>query len=169
MPKSHRIAAALLAGTMMLLIETGLAQPQDADAREVLRYTLTEAGLAKYSQATRQLAALPDRERAACDEDDTDAGSLDEMAARLDGVPGASAAIRSAGMTSREYVLFSMSLLQNGMAAWAASQPGGALPPGVSRANVDFLKKHDAELKQLQQLTPKGSCDDAAEDVTDEA
>jgi hypothetical protein len=72
-------------------------------------------------------------------------------------------------MTSREYMVFSLSLLQNGMAAWAVSQPGGTLPPGASRANVDFLKKHDAELKQLERLTPKGSCnEDVSEDVVDE-
>jgi len=171
MAASHRIAGAVLAAATMLLIVPRLAETQDAGAQEVLRYTLTDAGLAKYSQATKQLAALPDQERGVCDDEDTEAQSIDEMAARLDGVPGAKAAIQSAGMTSREYVLFSLSLLQNGLAAWAVSQPGGALPPGVSRANVDFLRKHDAQLKQLEPLRQKGSCDDevpdddAAEDV----
>jgi hypothetical protein len=175
MPTSHRIAGALLAATTTLLIATRLAQAQDAGAQEVSRYTLTEAGLAKYSRATKGLAALPDQERGACDEEGTEAQSLDDMAAKLDGVPGARAAIQSAGMTSREYVVFSLSLLQNGMAAWAVDQPGGKLPPGVSRANVDFVMKHDAELKQLEPLTSKGSCDDEAaeddevdEDVADE-
>ena len=169
MPTSLRLAGAFLAATTMLLIAPHLAQAQDADAQEVLRYTLTESGLAKYSQATKQLAALPKQERGACDEEGKEAQSLDEMAAKLDSVPGARAAIQSAGMTSREYMVFSLSLLQNGMAAWAVSQPGGTLPPGASRANVDFLKKHDAELKQLERLTPKGSCDDEpAEDVADE-
>ena len=31
-------------------------------------------------------------------------------------------------MTAHEYVVFSFSLLQNGLAAWAVSQPGGKLP-----------------------------------------
>ena len=139
MPTSHRIAGAFLAATTMLLIAPHLAQAQDADAQEVLRYTLTEAGLAKYSQATKQLAALPDQERA-CDEEDTEAKSLDEMAAKLDGVPGARAAIQSAGMTSREYMVFSLSLLQNGMAAWAVSQPtstGAATTRTSVRASMD--------------------------------
>jgi len=61
MPTSHRIAGAFLAATTMLLIAPHLAQAQDADAQEVMRYTLTEAGLAKYSQATKQLAALPEQ------------------------------------------------------------------------------------------------------------
>jgi hypothetical protein len=72
------------------------------------------------------------------------------MVARIDAVPGARDAIGSAGMTTREYVVFSWSLLQNGLAAWAISQPGGKLPPGVSKANVDFYKKHEAELQRLE-------------------
>src|SRR5262245_36134477 len=164
-------AGAVLAAASVLLIAPRLAQAQDSTAQEVLRYTLTDGGLARYSQATKQLAALPDQGSDACDDEGTEAQSLDDMAAKLDAVPGASAAIRSAGMTSREYVLFSLSLLQNGLAAWAVSQPGGKLPPGVSRTNVDFMKKHDAELKQLEPLRKKGDCDDegaeddAAEDV----
>lgn len=164
----RQIAGAFLAALTMLPIAPRLASAQDADTKEVQRYTLTETGLAKYAQATKNLASVPGG--AACDDDDDDAGagSLDEMAAKLDAVPGAKAAIQSAGMTSREYVLFSMSLLQNGMAAWAASQPGGALPAGVSKANVDFLKKHDAELKQLETFTKRDDCgDEEAEDHDD--
>ena len=72
-------------------------------------------------------------------------------------------------MCLREYVVFSMSLFQNGLAAWALDQPGGKLPQGVSKANVDFVKKHDAQLKQLQGLSADGGCDDeAAEDEATE-
>jgi hypothetical protein len=166
---SRRIAGAIFAALTILLTEPRLASAQDADANEVLRYTLTETGLAKYTEATKKLAALPDEGVDACDDDDAEGASLDEMAARLDALPGAKAAIQSAGMTSREYVLFSMSLLQNAVGAWAASQPGGGLPPGVSKANVDFLQKHDAELKQLEGLTDENDCIDAeAEDEDDD-
>jgi hypothetical protein len=159
----RRIASAFIVALAMLLIQPYRACAQD-DASEVMAYTLTEANLAKYSAATRKLAALPE-DADACDDDDTESVSLDQMAARLDAVPGAKAALQSAGMTSREYALFSMSLLQNGLAAWAASQPGGALPPGVSKANIDFLKKHDAEIKQLGELTDQ---DDCMEDGSDD-
>lgn len=156
---SSRSAGTFFAALTMLLIAPYPASAEDADAKEVMRYTLTDAGLAKYTEATKNLASLPENP-GACDNEDADAESLDEMAAKLDAAPGARAALQSAGMTSREYVLFSMSLLQTSVAAWAANEPGGVLPAGVSKANVDFLKKHDGELKQLEGLTKQDDCGD---------
>jgi hypothetical protein len=80
------------------------------------------------------------------------------MTAKLNASPGAKAAIQSAGMTTREYVVFSWSLLQTGLAAWAVDQPGGKLPPGASKANVDFYKKNEAALQQLEGAG--GDCED---------
>ena len=148
----------------------GAAAAQDADVREVQRYVLTGAGLAKYTQATKKLAQLPAGKTQSCSDDsgDDDADGADEqsigsMVAKLESVPGAKAAVQSAGMPLREYVVFTLSLLQNGLAAWAVQQPGGKLPPGVAKANVDFVQAHDAELKQLQQYSRKDDCDDAGE------
>jgi hypothetical protein len=84
---------------------------------------------------------------------------LSESVGRIDAVPAAKAAIHSAGMTTREYVVFGLSLFQNGVAAWALDQPGGQLPPGVSRANVDFCRKHEAAIQKLRTLT-KGDSDE---------
>lgn len=144
---------------------------QDADAREVQRYVLTGAGLAKYTQATKKLAQLPAGKTQGCsdasDDGDDDGGadeqSIGSMVAKLESVPGAKAAVQGAGLTVREYVVFTLSLLQNGLAAWAVQQPGGKLPPGVAKANVDFVQAHDAELKQLQQYSRKDACPDAGE------
>lgn len=137
-----------------------LAQDElDADTREVLAYTLSDAGLAKYIQATNNLAALADGMPGACD-DDTGEGSIDEMAASLNAWPGASGAIRSAGMSTREYVVFSMSLVHNAIAAWSASQPGGSLPPGASQANADFVMRHEADLQGLNASAAGDDCDE---------
>jgi hypothetical protein len=163
----HRAAAALF-GMTLLLGAPDIARAQDKDVVEVQRYMLSEAALAKYTAATKSLAALPS---AGCTEDDSDSEnpSIDHMVAKLGAVPGAQAAVQSAGMSLREYVVFSMSLFQNGLAAWAVDQPGGKLPPAVSKANVEFVKKHGAELKQLEGLRPDGGCDggDAGEDAAD--
>ena len=66
---------------------------------------------------------------------------------------------KGAGITSCEYLLFSWSLFQNGMAAWALEQPGGKLPPGVKMANVNFYGAHEAELTKLSDLTKQAECD----------
>ena len=72
--------------------------------------------------------------------------------------------LAAAGMTTREYLLFTWSVFQNGMAAWAVSQPGGKLPPGASMANVNFYRKHEAALKQLGPSAPDDCADDGGGD-----
>ena len=86
----------------------------DADTREVGAYTLTEAAFGKYLQATRNLSGIKIE-----DCDDSDVKSLADAAAKLDAAPGARVAVQSAGMTSREYVVFAFSLIQNALAALA--------------------------------------------------
>ena len=159
-------AAGVVVGFIALAISIVAATPttaQDADTQEIQRFTLTDAGLAKYTQATKKLAALP-ASKAACDDEDADAKSLDAMVAKMSATPGVNAAVQSAGMTTREYVVFSMSLFQNGVAAWAAKQPGGSLPPGISKANADFVNRHEAELKALQASSGAKDCDDDSRD-----
>lgn len=141
------------------------AVAQDRDAQEVSRYVLTESGLAKFAQATRNISAVP----GACEQKEDDAGdlkSIDQMVAKLNSVPGIQAAIQSAGFTSREYVVFMFSMMQSGMATWAVSQPGGKLPPGISQANVDFYKKHETAMAAIGEGDACG--DDADDDAGDE-
>lgn len=161
MPRVFRPVAIrlLLTACIILTSLNSLAQGgSDADTKEVLAYTLTDAGLAKYMKATQNLAALPGGMAGDCD-DDSDADSLADSVAKINATPGAEAAIRSAGMATREYVVFSWSLLHNALAGWAASEPGGTLPPGAKQSNVDFLKKHEADLKQLEVSEGSDSCD----------
>ena len=166
MPGCHGPAATLWALAAMAVLLPGTAVSQDADTKEVLAYVLTDAGLAKYTAATRKLAALESANPGACDED-SEASSIDEMVAHLNAVPAAKAAIQSSGLTTREYVVFSWSLLQNGLAAWAVSS-GGTLPDGASRANVDFYRQHEAEIQQMAGLKSAGCDGDRADVETDE-
>jgi len=136
------------------------------DMREVLAYTLSEAGLANYIEATRNLAVLPDGMPGAC-EDETGESSIDEMVASLNAWPGASNAIRSAGMSTREYVVFGWSVFQNAMAAWTASTTNGSLPEGASQANADFVVEHQADLERLGEYVSDEDCEDAYDEVED--
>jgi len=156
-------AVGVVVGFLVLAVSIVAVAAQDADTQEVQRYALTDAGLAKYTQATQKLAALPTGP-VNCNDDGDDAKSLDAMVAEISAKPGAQAAIQSAGMTPREYVVFSMSLLQNGIAAWAVKQPGGSLPAGVAKANVDFVNRHDADLKKLEAMSQGAECSDSEND-----
>lgn len=154
----NRLKGALLAACAITLLAPSLAVAQDRDTQEVSRYVLTDAGLARYTQAMKNLAALPGSKPGDCD-DGSDSMSIDEMVVSLNSIPGAKAAIQSAGMPTREYVLFSWSLLHNGLAAWAVSQPGGKLPAGTSKANVDFYNRHAGEIEKLGALSKDDECD----------
>jgi len=57
----------------------------DADAREITAYRLTDAGLQKYMQATRNVAKLDTVTPGDCDGDDDDgnATSIDAAVAKL--------------------------------------------------------------------------------------
>jgi hypothetical protein len=156
-----RTLSLALALALLLPAVAGASQAPDADSREVSAYQLTEPGLGKFAQATRGLMALQADE---CG-DDADVKTISEAVARLDAMPGAKAAIESAGMSTREYIVFSFAMMQSGLAAWGLDQPGGKLPPGVSAANVEFYRKHAVELQRLAEETEDSTC--AAEESED--
>lgn len=163
-PTRHFASFACALCVLVLAPAAGRAQNVgDADKREISAYALTEAGLGKYKQATRNLKGL-NIEDCDNDSDDDSAKSLSQLVAKIDATPGAKAAVQSAGMTTREYVVFTFSLMQNGLAAWGLEQPGGKLPPGVSQANVDFMRTHKADLEKMGDESDDSACDDNGDD-----
>ena len=133
----------------------------DADTREVRAYTLTDAGFAKYVAATHKLRDVKFQNCIAGDgdEDDEGADSIASAAAMIDAVPAAKAALQSAGLSSHEYVVLAFSLLENGMASYMMQTPGGKMPEGVNPANVEFVRKHSAELHQLANESDEETCE----------
>ncbi len=152
----------LLCALAALLLALPAAQAKmlpDPDTREVRAYTLTEAGFAKYVKATRALKAAKFENCVASDDDDDSADSIASAAAMIDAVPAATAALQSAGLSSHEYVVFAFSLLENGMASYMMQTPGGKMPDGINPANVDFIRKHTADLQQLANESDEESCE----------
>jgi len=145
----------------------------DADSREISAYRLTDAGLQKYLQAFRNLSELESQTPGACDDEAADDGddvtSIDAAVAKLVATPGASKALQSAGIPPREFVVFSMSVLQAGLAAWALDQPGGTLPPEVHMENVNFFRRNQSAMEKVRQETTPSRCEDenADEDGAD--
>lgn len=81
-----------------------------------------------------------------------DAKTIDEMAARIKTFAPLSSALSKEGMSPHEYAVFSLALMQAGMAA--GMQKAGmlkALPPGVNAGNVQFVLDHEADIQKLQQ------------------
>ena len=156
-----QLASVFAVAAAIALALPGIAAANDKDSREAAAYVLTDAGLAKFTQATQKLSAIP----GACakeDDDGSNSQTIDQTVAKLNAVPGAQSAIQSAGMTTREYVVFMWSMLHNGLAYWAVSQPGGKAPPGTLQANIDFYKKNEAKMAALGQNDP---CDEESGEV----
>lgn len=148
--------------TLVLLAPAvaGAQNFSDRDTKEIAGYVLTDAALAKYTKAVHKLQPLMAQLPQDCDHDEG-SQSLNGTAARMDGVPAVKSALKATGMTSREYLVFSWSVFQNGVAAWTLEQPGSKLPPGVKMANVNFYRGHKAELENLGELTKQADCDNS--------
>ena len=88
------------------------------------------------------------------DDEDADLGSartLTEMAAQIDARPARAAAVRGAGMTTREFVTAELALLQAGL-AYGLQKAGQLkqLPDEVSKENVEFVRQHEREIEALR-------------------
>ena len=88
------------------------------------------------------------------DDEDADLGSartLTEMAAQIDAHPARAAAVRGAGMTTREFVTAELALLQAGL-AYGLQKAGQLkqLPDEVSKENVEFVRQHEREIEALR-------------------
>lgn len=160
----HRTLMLVTTMATMASLPVAAQAGRDRDTDEVSRYKLTEAGLARYTQATRNLGSLAKVKPDSCASDGDDdveetRTSLDDSVARLESIDGARPAIQSAGITTREYVVFMWSVLQTGLASWALEQPGGKLPAGVSMDNVNFYRKHEAALRTLSEDSKPAPCE----------
>ena len=148
MPIRYRLLSACCVAWLVACFAPAPAMGQNglsaADTREIGAYVLTEGALAKYTQAAGNLSKL-DKIPGLCADDDTD--SLAAMVKRVDGVPAARNAITSAGLTTREFVVFTVAMFTNGFAALAPQ--GTPVPPGASKANVDFFRAHVAAFEAI--------------------
>jgi hypothetical protein len=88
-----------------------------------------------------------------------DAGQsdLDAYIANLERSPQINSAIRDAGLSAREFSMILWSMLQSGMAAAVLqmrpndNQDSLVREMNANMDNVEFMREHEAELKQKQQ------------------
>lgn len=158
-PVSHTVIHAFLAAAAGLACWAAPLGAQ-SDEQTLARYRLTEATLAKFAQATHNLVAAAKanpsvlKEQDEEQDDDEKVETLADMAAVYDRHPVLKQAITGAGLTTREFATFVMSMFQAGLAASLVEMRQGkldSLPAGVPRENVLFYQRHKAELDRIGQ------------------
>lgn len=149
------LALGLLLAGAPLLAPGAAAQTRlaTAEAEELAAYRMTEDAFAKYVAATRNLALvsreIDGMENPTADREDVIAA----MAEAFEGRPNLRGAIVRAGMTPREYALFTMALLQATLGVSIVERDPAAidhLPVTVPKENVRFVQAHRAALDALQ-------------------
>jgi hypothetical protein len=132
----------------------------DKDLADVTKYELTMAGIDKLFAAQRNLGlklkAMSPAEREATAMHNDNNASMDDMVRNIEKAPAYVAAIREAGLSPREYVLITVSMMQSGMAAGVIKMRPKDNVDSLARemkanpANVRFIMEHEAELTKKQ-------------------
>jgi hypothetical protein len=135
----------------------------DPDLLEIRQYHLTMDKVEKTATATEQVNALlagnPGLKKKVDAESDDDA-SIDQKAKQFDTkFPEATAIIHSNGLSTREYLVVSMALLNDMMMVGMKMQ--GAIkeypPNSVTPENAAFVQQNFDKLKALsRKMTPHG-------------
>jgi hypothetical protein len=141
---------------MALSLPAAVAEAQsDADLKAIGATTLTMPKYKQYLDATVNLAnvaaknpGLAGRMKGSGEK------SVAEQIKTLDSDPQVRGAITATGLTTKDYVLTQWALIQTGMAyamtkGSGASQDEVVKKAGVSKANLDFYAKNEAEINRL--------------------
>jgi hypothetical protein len=156
---SARVRARAVQLAVLTLSLTSAAAPAqaqgDVDLKMVSAYTLTMPKYKQYLDATVNLANVAAKDPGLAKRLDGFGNQpLAEQVKLLEATPQLRGAIMAAGLTARDFVLTQGAMLQAGMAYALTKQ--GSLPPdsaikkaGVSRANLEFFQKNEAELGRL--------------------
>ena len=136
----------------------------EQDLQTVTDYQLTMAKFDKYLAAQRNIALkakdMSPAERAAMKaresaRDNSNAG-LDDIVKNIESEPAMLAAIKDAGLSSREFALLTVSIMQTAMASSVAKMRPNDNQDSLIRemkanpANVKFFKDNEAELTRKQ-------------------
>lgn len=168
-PSLHvRLPAFVLLALCATRVQAGTPAPDAADpgAAEIARYRLSVAALHKVEKAIKGFEAMvasspPLGEKLErlelTDPKDGSPLILEKAVAQIASIPEFKKALASAGMTPREYVVFSFALLSATLAEFGVSQGGKLSPdsPPALAENVNWLKANRAEFERFQKEMDK--------------
>jgi hypothetical protein len=169
---------AFFSAVMYLLADPSTSRAQsegDRDLKTISSYQLSMPRYRQYLNALVNLAGTAERDpklREALG--DYGHLSIDQSIKRFDGIPVVRRAIADAGLTTRDFILTQAAFLQTGL-AYALMKQMNLSPDSVvktakvSRANLDFYQKNEAEInrltKEYEAKVPASLREDEAEDA----
>jgi hypothetical protein len=113
---------------------------------------LTEAEQARLEKLEQQLEAM----EKSSDSDTEDDLNIAQMAAQITAFKPMAEALRRAGMTPREYAVFSLAMFQaHGFASLKKSGMVKEIPKDVNVENIKFVEEHFAEINALMEEMQK--------------
>lgn len=131
------------------------AQSDDPDLKAYNSYQLTLPKYKKYLDAMVNLAKAAEKSPAVGQTlEGSGEKSIAQAVASYNKVPQVRSGISAAGLTTRDFVLTEGAFLHAGL-AYALMKQGGFSPDSVvkatqvSRANLDFVRKNEAEITRL--------------------
>jgi hypothetical protein len=172
---SRRICTHAVTVLALSLGGTVAEAQSDPDLKAVGATTLTMPKYKQYLDASVNLANVAVKNPGVAGRmEGSGEKSIAEQVKLLDADPQIRGAITSTGLSTRDYVLTQWALLQTGM-AYAMSKGSGlsqdeiVSKAGVSKANLDFYAKNEAEInrlaKEAQARAPQVEEDNDADDA----
>jgi hypothetical protein len=125
----------------------------ESDKQELKAYRLTMDKIVKMNAVDVKLRRLAATDSTVCQALDlhlSDGDTLTLMAKKREAAhPQIAPIMKSEGLTVRESLLISFSVLAAGMAVYAKSQGEKDLPPDDNPENVAFIEQHQKELDAM--------------------
>jgi hypothetical protein len=114
-------------------------------------YRLTEGVLHRYISAARSVREVPRIFPDTLFRRGQVGPTIDDLARILERNPVTRKALANAPITSREYVIFTVAMLQAGLGAWVVERHGWrGLDSGMVRENIVFYQRHKPYLDSLR-------------------
>jgi hypothetical protein len=120
-----------------------------SDEKAMREYDLTPAKVDKLAKAATRIREYG---KTHPDVGETTSGkTIDESVKKLDAYPEVVSMLKSEGLTSREFMVGMMSMMQAGMwTSMSAQYPNAKMPDDINPKNVELLRKHPELMKKWQ-------------------
>lgn len=142
--------------------QTRRARADSPDLQEIRNYRLSMDKVDRYAAASENLMALSKKDPAIKSAMGRDAGvkTIDDSAKLMESkYPAAASAIQKAGLSVREYLVMTMTLVTTTMVAGMKKQgqPMSHMPASVSPENLAFVEQNYPKIESLLKTISKSN------------